>query len=45
MELATNDVFGVEYQGNEVDVYAQGDRIGEYKYTVQKLAEKLPRRA
>ena len=41
MSLASNEVFGVELAGGEVDDFAQGDKKGELKYAIKSIKKKV----
>ena len=41
MSLASNEVFGVELAGGEVDDFAQGDKKGELKYAIKSMKKKV----
>jgi hypothetical protein len=41
MSLASNEVFGMELAGGEVDDFAQGDKRGELKYAIKGIKKKV----
>lgn len=41
MSLASNEVFGMELAGGEVDDFAQGDKRGELKYAIKGVKKKI----